>query len=97
MKYVIGEGVVFKVDEDNEIKILDKTYIAINRYFIVPEDGEINGVPVNKGDVICTLYGQKEDNFIVITDPKAKKLAQEEFYRRNKQIEEDVFVPEQAA
>lgn len=88
MKYVIGEGVAFKV-EDDEVKILDRTYIAINRYFIVPEDGEICGKAVSKGDLICTLYGEREPRFIIITDPEAKRLAQEELYRRNKQVAQE--------
>lgn len=96
MKYTIAEGIVFGF-ENEEIKSLDRTYLSINRYFIVPEDGEVDGTPVNKGDVICTLYKEKEPRFIIITDPNAKKLAQEEFYRRNKQIEEGCPCSEEAA
>lgn len=88
MKYVIGEGIVFKVEEDNEIKVLDRTYIAINRYFIVPEDGEICGKEVHKGDLICTLYGERVPGFIIITDPEAKRLAQEEVESRQKSAKE---------
>lgn len=90
MKYVIGEGIVFKVEENNEVKVLDRTYIAINRYFIVPEDGEICGRTVNKGDLICTLYGEREPGFIIITDPEAKRLAQEELDGRKKYAEDKV-------
>lgn len=86
MKYTIAEGVAFKF-ENEEIKSLDRTYLPINRYFIVPEDGEVDEVAVSKGDVICTLYGQNEKNFIIVTDSKAKKLAQEEFCRRNEQCD----------
>lgn len=89
MKYVIGEGIVFKVEEDNEIKVLNRTYIAINRYFIVPDDGEICGKTVSKGDLICTLYGEREPGFIIITDPEAKRLAQEELDERKKHAEDE--------
>ena len=89
MKYTVAEGIVFKF-ENEEIKSLDRTYLSINRYFIVPEDGEVDGTPVNKGDVICTLYREGEPRFIIITDSNAKKLALEEFYRRNKPVEEDL-------
>lgn len=89
MKYTVVENIVFKFENEG-VKSLDKTYLPISRYFIAPEDGEIDGVPVNKGDVVCTLYRDKEPNFIIITDPNAKKLAQEEFMRRNKPAEEDL-------
>lgn len=92
MKYTIAEGIVFKF-ENEEVKSLDRTYLPINRYFIVPEDGEVDGVPVNKGDVICTLYREEEPRFIIITDSNAKKLALEEFYRRNKPAEKDSPCP----
>lgn len=89
MKYTVAEGVVFKF-ENERIKSLDRTYLSINRYFIVPEDGEVDGAPVNKSDVICTLYREEEPRFIIITDSNAKKLALEEFHRRNKPAEEDL-------
>ena len=89
MKYTIAEGVAFKF-ENEEIKSLDRTYLPINRYFIVPEDGEVDSTPVNKGDVICTLYREEKPHFIIITDSNAKKLALEEFYRRTKPIEKDL-------
>ena len=89
MKYTVAEGIAFKFENEG-IKSLDRTYLSINRYFIVPEDGEVDGAPVSKGDVICTLYREEEPRFIIITDSNAKKLALEEFNRRNKPAEGDL-------
>lgn len=89
MKYTVAEGVVFKF-ENEEVKSISRTHLPIDRYFIVPEDGEVDGAPVNKGDVICTLYREEEPRFIIITDSNTKKLALEEFNRRNKPAEEDL-------
>ena len=88
MKYTVAEGIIFKF-ENEKIKSLDRTYLGINRYFIIPENGEINGIPVNKGDVVCTLYRDEEPNFVIITDPNAKKLAQEELNKRKRPAEDE--------
>lgn len=88
MKYTIAEGLLFKL-KDNEIKSLDRTYLPINRYFIIPENGEIDGVSVNKGDIVCTLYREEKPNFIIITDPIAKKLAQKELDKRKRPAEDE--------
>lgn len=90
MKYAISEGLIFKADGEN-IKPLDRTYIPINRMYLIPEDGELNGTPVHEGDVIFTLYDRKDGiKFIVSNDPVAKSLALEELERRKKPITEEI-------
>lgn len=89
MKYVIGDGMVFKFD-GKDVEPLDRTYIPINRVFVILEDGELNGNPVHEGDVIFTLYERKDNvKFIISRDPVAKRLALEELERRKKFVEDE--------
>ena len=89
MKYVIGDGMIFKFD-GKDVESLDRTYIPINRVFVILEDGELNGTPVHEGDVIFTLYERKDNvKFIISSDPVAKRLALEELERRKKYTEDE--------
>lgn len=91
MKYAISEGLIFKADGEN-IKPLDRTHISINRMYLIPEDGELNGTPVHEGDVIFTLYERNDDlKFIVSRDPIAKRLALEELERIKKAVAEKIY------
>ena len=88
MKYTAAEGIIFKF-ENEKIESLDRTYLSINKCFIIPENGEIDGVSVNKGDIVCALYRDEKPNFFIITDPIAKKLAQEELDKRKRHAEDE--------
>lgn len=62
IKYISSKGYVFKFNKDTEnieyVKEID-WYMGRENYFIVEEDGEINGEIVHSGDVIMTILDGK--------------------------------------
>ena len=62
IKYISSKGCMFKFDKDTEniedIKEID-WYMGREGYFILEEDGEINGEIVHSGDVIMTILDGK--------------------------------------
>ena len=62
IKYISSKGCMFKFDKDSEsiepIKEID-WYMGRENYFILEEDGEINGEIVHSGDVIMTILDGK--------------------------------------
>lgn len=58
IKYISSKGCMFKFDKDAEnIKPINEIdwYMGRVSYFILEEDGEINGETVYSGDVIMTI------------------------------------------
>lgn len=62
IKYISSKGCMFKFDKDTEniedIKEID-WYMGREGYFLLEEDGEINGEIVHSGDVIMTILDGK--------------------------------------
>lgn len=58
IKYISAKGCIFKFDKDSEsiepVKEVD-WYMGRECYFILEEDGEINGEVAHSGDVIMTI------------------------------------------
>lgn len=62
IKYISSKGCMFKFDKDSEsIESINEVdwYMGREGYFILEEDGEINGEIVHSGDVIMTILDGK--------------------------------------
>lgn len=62
IKYIGSKGCIFKFDKDSEsIEPINEIdwYMGRESYFILEEDGEINGEIVHSGDVIMTILDGK--------------------------------------
>ena len=82
IKYISAKGYVFKFDKDTEnieyVKEID-WYMGRENYFIVEEDGEVNGENVHSGDVIMTILDGEAvfkvpDNVATIIKNKVEDL-----------------------
>lgn len=75
IKYIAPENcrVLIKInteDTDN-VKVVESTNTSIDWLWIADEDGEFNGKPVKKGNVIIKFYCNyvsEEEMFVVIDD-----------------------------
>lgn len=62
IKYISSKGCIFKFDKDSEsIEPINEVdwYMGRESYFILEEDGEINGEIVHSGDVVMTILEGK--------------------------------------
>lgn len=85
IKYLLPEHsrVLIKIDTENldVVNVLNSHTLNVDWMWIVDEDGEFNGKPVNKGDIIISFYNMpnKKDSaeIIIIKDDSLK-----DYYRR---------------
>lgn len=62
IKYISAKHYLFKFDKDSEnIKPINEVnlYRGHERYFILEEDGEINGEVVHSGDIVMSILDGK--------------------------------------
>lgn len=88
IKYISSKGCMFKFDKDSDsIEPINEVdwYMGRNGYFILEEDGEINGEIVHGGDVIMTILDGKA--MFKIPD-NAANIIKEKIANLNKNKEE---------
>lgn len=83
IKYFIANRHLVKVNTENldKIDMIDYHPININWLWIADEDGELDGKPVSKGDMVISFYdmfGIKDSRETVIVKDEALK----DYYRR---------------
>lgn len=75
IKYIITKRDLISIDDENlqNIECIDNCSTGIDWTWIVPQDGELNGEPVKKGNVIIKFYGRNPDlpsRVCIIRDPE---------------------------
>ena len=62
-KYIVAKRDLISIDDENlqSIECIDSCSTGIDYLWIVPQDGELNGEPVKKGNVVIKFYGRKPD------------------------------------
>lgn len=89
--YIQFNTIIISVEAENndlsKLKItkLENDYLHHSRFYIVPEDGIIDGREVHAGDVVMTIYGDtnNEDRYVIF--PSTDQFTQ--YFV--KQVEED--------
>jgi hypothetical protein len=77
-KYIASKRDLISVDTENlqDIECIDNCSTGIDWAWILPWDGEFNGEPVKKGEIIVKFYGRHPDlpsKMIIIRDPEICK------------------------
>lgn len=62
-KYIVAKRDLISVDDENiqNIECIDNCSTGIDWAWIIPQDGELNGEPVKKGNIVIKLYGRNPD------------------------------------
>lgn len=62
-KYIVAKRDLISIDDENlqSIECIDSCSTGIDWAWIVPQDGELNGEPVKKGNVVIKFYGRNPD------------------------------------
>lgn len=74
-KYIASKRDLILVDTENlqDIECIDHCSTGIDWAWIVPQDGEFNGEPIKKGEIIVKFYGRNPNlssKMFVIRDPE---------------------------
>lgn len=75
-KYIASKrNLIISVDTENlqDIECIDHCSTGIDWAWIIPWDGEFNGEPVKKGEIIVRFYGRLPDlpsKMVIIRDPE---------------------------
>lgn len=77
IKYVRADSQLIKVDTDNfdNIEAINRSSLAIDWLWIVPEDGICEGKEVKEGDAILRLYAGHNTGAKTVVIPKGEYTA----------------------
>lgn len=92
IKYILPQDsrLLIKVDTENveNISTVDYTDSRINWLWVVDEDGELEGKPIKKGNVVISFYSTSyydaKDKIIILDNPELT-----EFYKEMKEAKQD--------
>ena len=76
IKYIVPENcralIKINTEDAENVKIIEYTNTNINYLWIVDEDGEFNGKPVKKGNIIIKFYdnytSSSENMFVIVNN-----------------------------
>ena len=62
-KYIVTKRDLISIDSENiqDVEYVDSCHTGIDWAWIVPQDGELNGEPVKKGNIVFKFYGRNPD------------------------------------
>ena len=62
-KYIVAKRDLISIDDENvqNIECIDSCSTGIDWAWIIPQDGELNGEPVKKGNIVIKFYGRNPD------------------------------------
>lgn len=60
IRYIVAKRDLLSIDDENlqSIESIDSCSTGIDWAWIVPQDGELNGEPVKKGNIVIKFYGR---------------------------------------